>query len=188
MSARPSTGFMVWNIVSVNVGWFACVLSAVAGSPWVGPPVVAALVAIHLVLVDARRREVWTLVVVGAFGYAADSLGALAGVFAFPEAAQVGGPSPIWMVALWFNFGVCLNVALYWLAGRYVLAAVFGAIGAPLAYIGGMQLGGMTAPAGIGALAGFVAVEWAIAMPLLLAATAWLGRRSGQPVPAATTT
>lgn len=183
MSQRPATRLLIWNIVSVNLGWFACVLPAAWGQPWIGLPVVAVLVAIHLALSDARRREIGVLIVVGLFGYVADSIGVLLGIFDFPAASQLGGPSPLWMVALWFNFAVCLNVALYWLADRYLLAALFGLFGGPAAYVGGMQFGGMLAPAGLVPLIIFVAIKWALAMPLLLATSARIGTITGQPVP-----
>ena len=52
---------MAWNVASVNIGWFGCVLPAAAGMPWVGLPIVGVLVAIHIGLIDARRRELLTL-------------------------------------------------------------------------------------------------------------------------------
>jgi len=187
MSAKPSTGLMVWNIVSVNIGWFACVLTAAAGRPWFGIAAVAVLVAVHLALMPARRREVLTLLATGAIGYALDSLGVLAGAFGFPPEALLGGPSPLWMVALWFNFAVCINVALYWLSGRYLLAAALGALGGPAAYLGGMQFGGMVAPSGLAWLLGVVALEWLLAMPLVIAVAERIGDAVAQPVPARAT-
>ena len=175
---------MAWNVASVNIGWFGCVLPAAAGMPWVGLPIVGVLVAIHIGLTDARRRELLTLLAAGVTGYVLDSAGVLAGAFAFPPAAQLGGPTTLWMVAMWLNFAVCLNVALHWLSGRPLLAITLGALGGPVAYLGGLQLGGMLAPNGMAPLIGFVALQWAVAMPVLLALTARIGDALGQPVPA----
>ncbi len=182
--SRPPTGLMVWNIVALNVGWFACVLPATWGLPWVGPVCVAVLVAIHLYLMPARRREVAMILLLAVFGYAADSIPTLLGVFEFPEAARLGGPSPVWMVALWCNFATAPSLALYWLANRPLLAAALGALGGPMAYFGGMQLGGMIAPLGTTTMLAVVALEWAIATPLIMWAAVRLGRATGQPVPA----
>jgi len=180
---RPPTPLLAWNIIALNVGWFACVLPAIGGMPWVGPISVALLIAIHLYLVPARRRELALIGAVGAFGYVADSIATVLGVFAFPDPAQLGGPSPIWMVALWCNFATAPALALYWLAKRPVLAAACGAIGGPMAYFGGMQLGGMMTPAGTGTMLAVVAVEWAIATPLIMWAAVRIGRMTGQPAP-----
>ena len=170
--AKPSLPLIIWNIVSLNVGWWSSVLGAAMGPIWLGPFVIAVLVAIHLSLVSARQREIVTLIAAAAFGYGADSLLVLGGAFAFPPQAQVGAPSTIWMVALWINFATSFNVALYWLAKKPLLGAVLGALGGPLAYVGGWQFGALLAPAGIWALAGWVAVQWAIATPLVLTGAA----------------
>jgi len=184
---RPPTWLMVWNIGSLNLAWFGCVIAAARGMPWLGVACVAVLVAVHVALVPARRRELTLIASMAAFGYAADSIPTLLGIYAFPESAQLGGPSPLWMVALWCNFATAPSVALYWLAKRPALSAVLGALGGPLAYFGGMQFGGMHAPLGTGSLLIAVAIEWAIAMPLIMWAAVRLGRWTGQPAPAEAT-
>ena len=181
---KPTLAHILWNIASINIGWFACVLGAANGYTWLGPVFVAALVAIHLNLIPARRRELATLAAAGLFGYAIDSVMVLAGVFDFPVQARVGAPSTVWMVALWVNFAMALNVALHWLQHRYLLAALLGGIGGPVAYFSGTRFGGLLAPAGITVLLGAVAVQWAIATPLVVAGAARIGRWTGQPVPA----
>jgi len=183
-ASKPTLPRMLWSIVSLNLGWFACVLGAANGYTWLGPVFVAVLVTIHLGLTRARRRELATLGAAALFGYTIDSVMVLAGVFDFPAQARVGAPSTVWMVALWVNFAMTLNVALYWLQRKFMLAALLGAIGGPMAYFGGTQFGGLLAPAGVTALIGAVAVQWAIATPLIIAGAARIGRWAGQPVPA----
>lgn len=181
---RPPSWLMAWNIVSLNLAWFICVWAAAQGRPWLGVIAVAVLVAIHVGLVPARRRELLLIASMGCFGYVADSIPTLLGVYAFPEASQLGGPSPLWMVALWCNFATAPSVALYWMAGRPALSALLGAIGGPMAYFAGMQFGGMVAPLGTGPLLATVAIEWAIAMPLVMWAAVQIGRWTRQPAPA----
>jgi hypothetical protein len=61
-----------------------------------------------------------------------------------------------------------------WLADRYLVGAVFGAVGGPLAYLAGVRLGAaILGPSQTAALI-VVAIEWALAMPLLL----WIARQS----------
>jgi membrane protein implicated in regulation of membrane protease activity len=74
-----------------------------------------------------------------------------------------------------------LNSALYWLAGRPLLAAALGAVGGPLAYFGGVGLGALAFPGGLAWALALIAVEWAIAMPLLLGLNRWAGRRFRRP-------
>jgi hypothetical protein len=178
---------MIWNVISVHIGWFGCVLAAAWGQPLLGPIIVAALAVIHLTGVDAHLRESITLLTVAVLGYALDSVLVLAGAFGFPPAAAVGAPTTVWMVALWVNFAMVINGALYWLAGRPVLAAVLGFLGGPMAYYGGVRLGALTLPNGSGYMLALVALEWLIATPLVIAAAARIGRYVKQPVPAEVT-
>ena len=182
----PPLRLMIWNVVSVQVGWFACVIGAAQGFNWFGPVVVAALVVIHLALVAERRRELATLAAAGLFGYAIDSLMVLASIFDFPAQARLGAPSTVWMVALWVNFATALNVALYWLQRRPASAALLGAIGGPMAYYGGTVFGALLAPAGATVLIAGVAIQWALATPLVMAGARHIGRWADQPVPADT--
>lgn len=142
------------NLASVNVCWFACILGAAAARPWLGPLAVAAHLALHLALAPRRGIEVVLVVVSGGLGYLADSALVLAGLLHFPEAAQLGGPSPVWMVALWLNFATALNLTLSGLKGRLATAALVGALGA-------VELEGALALLAVG-------VEWLVALPLLL--------------------
>ena len=67
---------------------------------------------------------------------------------------------------MWMSFATTLNVSLGWLKKRYVLAAVFGALGGPLAYFTGFKLGGVefsSMSLGLGAQA----LGWGVLMPLL---------------------
>jgi hypothetical protein len=100
-------------------------------------------------------------------GWLADSGLALAGLIAFPESTRLGGPSPLWMVALWAAFASTLRHSLGWLRGRWSLGVALGAIGGPLAYLGGEALGAITVTGTAGVAA--VAVQYALATPLLLA-------------------
>jgi hypothetical protein len=87
----------------------------------------------------------------------------LAGVFNFSLA-------PAWIVALWMAFGSVLPAFLSWLGGRYVLASLIGAVGAPLSYYGGVGLGAVQMPNLIFSLVA-IALVWAAIMPLLVRIT-----------------
>ncbi|MGB5202220.1 MAG: DUF2878 domain-containing protein, partial [Sedimenticolaceae bacterium] len=75
--------------------------------------------------------------------------------------------APYWIVAMWMGFATTLNVSLGWLKGRYWLAALFGAVGGPLAYLAGAKLGGITLISSEAALTA-LALGWATIMPLLM--------------------
>jgi hypothetical protein len=152
------------NFILFQAGWFACV----AGPAWLGPAVVALVVAVDLAWTGRRAHEVKTVLATGVLGSAADLLLVRAGLFAFR-----GGGYPLWMAALWLNFGTVLNVSLRWLQGRWWLAAALGAVAGPLVYLGGARLGATDLQPGTLIAA---AAQFAVAVPALL----WLARRLGE--------
>jgi hypothetical protein len=70
-----------------------------------------------------------------------------------------------------------------WMSGRYLLAALFGAIGGPLSYLAGARLGAMSF-IDTGAAVTALAVGWGLAMPLLMWLAARLPQRGRTQLPA----
>lgn len=152
------------NVGCFQAGWFGCILGAAAGWPAVGPLLVVLLAPLSLWLSPRPRVGVVLAVVSSMVGYLADSALVLAGLMVFPEHAVLGWPSPVWMVALWANLALTLDVSLAWLQKQWPLAALLGAVAGPLAYAAGARLGAVELQDGwIWA----VALEWLLAMPLL---------------------
>lgn len=160
---------VLWNLIALNLGWLASVLGAAWGYPWTGPAAIAVLAAIHMRLMPNRGPELILLVGALGLGYVADSLLVLTGVMTFPPDAAIGKPSTVWMALLWVNFAMTLHVSLRWLSRRYALTALLGAVGGPWAYYGGAAMGAVTWPNGAVIGLAAVAVEWAVAAPLLVA-------------------
>jgi hypothetical protein len=106
-------------------------------------------------------------------GYAADSALVWFGVLTFPPHAVFGWPSTLWMAGLWVNLALTLDASMAWLRGRYALAAVAGAVSGPLAYAAGERLGAAVLGPSFGSAMLVVAVEWVVAMPLLLLVAEW---------------
>jgi hypothetical protein len=161
-----------WQSVRLVAGsqgaWFACVLGAANGTPWVGVVVTAAWAAAWVVGRGRRRADLAFLSYVGALGYLVDSIIVSAGAFGFPDAAHLGGPSPLWMVALWVGFGTTLRtlgplLPLPW------AAMALGAVAGPLAYSGGVALGAAHFGADTVTSRVVIGAAWAVAMPLLVA-------------------
>ena len=159
------------NLTLFQAAWFAAVLGAAGGAPWLGPLVMVPVLAVHLSLTDDRQGELKLLLAAGVLGFLYDTALVTAGVFS-PLRHLVPHPfSPPWMVGLWMNFAATLNVSMVWLRGRYLLAAVFGAIGGPLAYYSGAKLGATEALPSLNGML-VLAVGWGVMTPLLV----WLAR------------
>lgn len=154
------------NVIVFQIAWFAAVLGAAHGMPWLGVVAVPLALALHLALSPEWRPELLIALSAAVTGFAFDSVLVAAGAFS-PVPYVFPAPfSSLWMVMLWVNLAMTLNLSMGWLRGRYVLAAVFGAIGGPMAYYSGAKLGAMTRLPDPGGLLG-IGIAWAIALPLL---------------------
>lgn len=175
--AAPSGPVPAWllNLLGFQLAWLAVVLTAARGQPWIGTLVVLAFATWHLTRVRPYRSEALLLALAALAGLVFDSLLLGAGWVDFSVGMPVAGLAPYWMVALWINFAMVLNVSLRWLQGRTLWAALLGAVGGPLAYWGGAGLGAMVLlQAGPALLA--LALGWAVLTPLLLALAGRLAR------------
>jgi hypothetical protein len=158
---------IITNFLVFQLGWLACVLGGANHLPWAGTGVAAAAVAWHLSQAAAPGRELALILIVGVWGAFWDSLLVASGLLVYPSGTLIAGTAPHWIVAMWLLFATTLNVSLRWLRQRAALAMLFGALGGPLAYYAGAQLGGVQMPHLFAALAA-LAVGWAVFMPLLI--------------------
>jgi hypothetical protein len=157
----------VLNFVAFQIGWFAAVLGAGHGMPWLGVVIVPLVLLLNLALSADRRQELAVALVAAVMGFVVDTALVAAGVFA-PVPFGVPRPfSPPWMVMLWVNQATTLNGCMAWLRGRYTAGAFFGAAGGPLAYLSGARLGAATLPSTNGLV--ILGITWACAFPALLA-------------------
>ena len=163
------------NVVLFQAAWFAAVLGAARGMFWLGPVAMIPVLAVHLALQENRRGELKLLLAAGLLGVTLDTAFVAEGIFTPLQHLFPRPFSPPWMICLWLNFAATLNVSMVWLRGRYLLAALFGAVGGPLAYYSGAKLGATEAlPTTTGML--LLAIGWGLMTPLLV----WLARTTGK--------
>lgn len=162
------------NVALFQAVWLVCILAGKHHRPLAA--VTAAMVAVGVSLwrLDGGRLaalRLWGLV--AAVGFCVDSANLLMGVFALHGPSRFPYLCPLWLLALWVAFGTTLRGPLSWLAGRYWLSAVLGAVAGPASYAGGARLGAAAlAPNRVFSIAA-LAVTWALVMPLLV----WLAHR-----------
>ena len=165
------------NFLSLQAGWFACVLGAAHGREWIGPAVALGLFALHLARHRAPRGELRLALVVTPLGWIVDSAQHAAGWIDYAGWSPLGGLAPLWIAGLWMLLATTLGSSLAWLVGRPWLALAFGALGGPLSYLGAERLGAVAlGPERWTSLAG-LAVTWGLALPALLALAERIGRR-----------
>lgn len=168
-----SNPFMIrmLNFLLYQAGWFACVLGAAASRPWWGIVIASCLVGVHLYLTTDRLNQVKIMAIAIAVGLVVDSMLLLLGVYSFPIGTIVAWLPPLWMTVLWPQFATTFRYCLRWLSKRYVMCACFGFFGAPMAFLGGEQLGAVAflPPRFTNLL--LLGVLWSAAIPLLIYAS-----------------
>lgn len=165
------------NFVLFQAGWFAGVLGGAHGMPLAATAAAGAAIAVSLAWFSAdRKSDARLLLAVAVIGFCVDTVHLHLGVWAQTGAPRFPNLCPIWLVALWALLGTTLRGSLSWLAGRYALAAVLGAVAGPLSYVGGEKLGAATLHPNLVFSVGALVVGWAIVMPLLV----WLAHGRGK--------
>lgn len=155
------------NAVAFQVGWFACVLGAASGRPWLGLAATAVVVVLHLDRTERPGREALLLGLAALLGLAFDSALVTLGWLSYPNGMVIDGLAPYWIVAMWVLFAATLNSSLRWLHTRPGLAALFGLAGGPLSYLAGQRLGGVVILEPLPALIA-LGLGWTLAMSLLV--------------------
>ena len=171
-AGAPSPARQLVNFIVFEAAWFACILGVAHGQPLWGTAAVVAAIAWHVAIAARPATELALVAILCAIGLVAESLVVAQGHVAYPAGQPVAWLAPYWMVALWGEFGIALNVTLRWLKRRPLLAMVLGAVFGPLSFLGGVRLGGarfVDEPAALVTLA----CMWAVLMPLVM----WISDR-----------
>jgi hypothetical protein len=164
----PSRVRLLANFIVFEAAWFAAILGAAHGAPAWGTAAVVAAVAWHVAISARPLTELALAAVLCAIGAVVETFVVMQGHVAYPSGQPVAWLAPYWMVALWGEFAIALNVTLRWLKNRPLLAVVLGAVAGPLSFVGGVRLGGARFVDATPALV-TLAVTWGVLMPLLMA-------------------
>ena len=167
------TSSKIINFLFYQVGWFCCVLGAAKGHPISGALVAMALLGMHLLLAESRQAEAKLMLYACLFGVLIDSSQQALGLLIFKSDPDWPLWLPLWILVVWAQFATLFHYALYWLSQNYLLGALFGFIGGPLAYWGGVRLGAASFGENPFFSLSSLALIWALVTPLLL----WLSTR-----------
>ena len=158
---------LILNFSAAQLGWLGSVIGGAQQMPWIGPLAAVVALIIHFHFAKRPVDEFILIMSCAAIGAAFDSFLVATGWVQYYSGQFSDVMAPYWIITMWMLFATTLNVSLKWLRGRVKLAAVFGLIGGPLAYIGGEKLGGIDLVNQVAALA-TLGIGWAVIMPFLL--------------------
>ncbi len=174
--AKSPAGTNLLNIGLYQLGWFCCVLGAAYDVPNLGAICALLLVGLHLLLATSRQAEAALMLGACLLGVSLDSLQQALGLFTFKSNPAWPLWIPLWVFVIWAQFATLLHYALHWLAGRYLLAALCGLFGGPLAYWAGVRLGAAAFGSSPLLSVAVLGTVWAGLMPGLV----WLAERTAK--------
>jgi hypothetical protein len=155
------------NFIAFQCAWFALVLGAAHDFLWRGIAVAVLVMLLHLLMSRRPARELQLITVTILLGTVWDSALSATEVIQYPSGQFSVDVAPVWIMAMWGLFATTLNVSLVFMRGRYLLAAAFGVIGAPLSFMAGMRLQALQFPHLTLAMV-VIAAGWAVLMPVLM--------------------
>ena len=119
-----------------------------------------------------QDRYIWRVVVAGILcSLVGDGGLGILEVLETPEGTALGVP-PLWLIGLWAAFATLLPICFRWLFNRLWLAGILGAVSGAASYVSGGKLGALMVNGdGFGLV--WIAVEWGLALPLLV----WLAKK-----------
>ncbi len=167
MKQERSLPRLAWNIIALNIGWFACVLGAAWNIHLLGVGIVSALFVIHIIIIENESIGPAMLLAAAslAAGLIADTALIAAGVYE-PARWIIPAPLPtVWLFMLWINFSLALNESLRWLQDHLFAAAALGAFFGPSAYVAANKLGAVSLPLAPVTGIGLLVLAWAAALP-----------------------
>jgi len=168
------------SLIGYQLVWFTAVIGAGRGLSW--PGIVAALFYAAGQLAAARRyrTDLSLMATAIVMGLLLDSGLLRGGLARFAAPGPISGMTPAWILGLWVAFSLTFTQSLAYLQSRLWLAALLGALGGPLAYLGaqrGWHAIAFADPSWRALL--YLSVGWGLATPGL----AWLARRRLVPAP-----
>ena len=171
----------VINFVLYQLGWLACVCGAAQQRPGWGLITALILLCIHLGLSYDRAKQLLLIVIAAVIGCFVEGILFGLGAYQFTSGQIVSWLPPPWIVVMWMQFATLFPFCLRWLQSRYLLSALLGLTGGPLAFLGGEALGAINILPPRGGHLLLLGLLWTLAMPVLLHANVRLFGASSVP-------
>lgn len=124
--------FFIANLVLFQLGWFLAVLGGD-----IALLIIIPLIVLHFVFSPSRLLDLFSLFLAVLLGVLHDSLLISFGFLLIDSQSIL---PPLWLISLWALLGVTLLHSMNWIYERPWIAAVTGAIAAPLSYLAGVKL------------------------------------------------
>jgi hypothetical protein len=155
------------NLLLFQGLWFLTVLGAAGGNGWIGLVGISIFLMTHHLTSSTAQVDFKIAGIAVLIGLAAETLFVNTGLLIYNASIPSQNFAPVWILVLWAGFALTINGCISWLHGKYLLAGLLGAIGGPLSYLGGLELGAATTESPLILVLGAIAVVYAIVTPCL---------------------
>ena len=158
----------VFNIIGFQASWWGCVLGVKAGMTYLGPFLMFAFLAVHIIRILDNYSELKLIILFGFIGTVIDTCMAYFGILIYngtyyPDTYI----APLWITSMWCGFSATVNHSLSWLHNRYVASAALGVISGPLSYLAGVKFGAIKFDAAPIIALVIIAIYYGITVPLM---------------------
>jgi hypothetical protein len=153
------------------------VLGAAASQSWLGLVVVIAVVLEHLRTAPEPHKELRLVGIAVLVGVVWESALVATNVLTYSDGILIAGFAPYWIVAMWALFATTFNVGMRWLKRHWLIAALAGAVGGPLSFYAGANLGAVALNSELALLT--IGIGWAALLPLMVGLS---DRLDGHPI------
>lgn len=183
-----STRAGIWiNAIAFQIVWTCAVAGAAYGAAWAGPIAVGLFAVYQLGISRNARNDACLIAFALVIGGISDSWLAHAQIVHYASPWPSEAFAPAWILALWVNLALTINHSTAFLQRNLYVAAILGALGAPLSYLIAARAWHavwLSEPLATTLL--ILAALWAVATPVLCAVARALARRSSHPALALT--
>ena len=159
---------IIINFLLFQLGWFACVLGGAYNQVLIGSIIVILVITYHFYRANDAKRELFLLTIALIIGFIFESIVTAQGLAQYEHGQVFSVIAPLWMILMWPLFATTLNLSMRWLKSiTPLLASLFGAIFAPLAYYAGNKLGAVEYD-NLTLSLSIIAIAWAALLPILI--------------------
>lgn len=168
LEAKDSQRWLqVFNGATYYFVWYITIYSTAKGYPYVGPPLIAAILLFQLFFLKDRWRHLLVLISISCGGTLLDSILLNTRVVIYQGGyAALPWLAPLWITGMWAMFASSLDLSFAFLQNRSTVSAILGFTVVPFYYFAIAKTGVISLERDPIYSYIFIGLIWAAAMPL----------------------
>ena len=157
----------VLNFVLLQTLWFALVVGVVYEHILLGLGLFVVFAIWQLHPLNRKQTDIKLAITLAVMGFVLDSLWLQLGLISYEMQWPYSFVAPLWIVMLWFAFGLTINHSLAWIFDYKIVGVIIGGLGGPMSYLAAEKFGAVTLNNPVSAFAA-LAFGWTMVMVLIV--------------------